>query len=87
MTLEIPNERQDEREEHLHEEEKAKHIKDRRGEYYQERREDLSHENADRYDRTLRDEIHFAEKGERREQNVADSAIKETVDTELHNED
>ena len=68
MTLEIPNERQDEREEHLHEEEKAKHIKDRRGEYYQ-------------------DEIHFAEKGERREQNVADSAIKETVDTELRNED
>lgn len=66
MTLEIPNERQDEREEHLHEEEKAKHIKDRRGEYYQERREDLSHD-ADRYDRTLRDEIHFAEKGERRE--------------------
>lgn len=55
MTLEIPNERQDEREEHLHEEEKAKHIKDRRGEYYQERREDLSHD-ADRYDRTLRDE-------------------------------
>ena len=54
MTLEIPNERQDEREEHLHEEEKAKHIKDRRGEYYQERREDLSHD-ADRYDRTLRD--------------------------------
>ena len=42
MTLEIPNERQDEREEHLHEEEKAKHIKDLRGEYYQERREDLS---------------------------------------------
>ena len=31
--------------------------------------------------------IHFAEKGERREQNVADSAIKETVDTELRNED
>ena len=61
MTLEIPNERQDEREEHLHEEEKAKHIKDRRGEYYQERREDLSHD-ADRYDRTLRDEIHFAER-------------------------
>ena len=82
MTLEIPNERQDEREEHLHEEEKAKHIKDRRGEYYQE----LSHD-ADRYDRTLRDEIHFAEKGERREQNVADSEIKETVDTELRNED
>ena len=78
MTLEIPNERQDEREEHLHEEEKAKHIKDRR--------EDLSHD-ADRYDRTLRDEIHFAEKGERREQNVADSEIKETVDTELRNED
>lgn len=48
--------------------------------------EDLSHD-ADRYDRTLRDEIHFAEKGERREQNVADSAIKETVDTELRNED
>ncbi len=86
MTLEIPNERQDEREEHLHEEEKAKHIKDRRGEYYQERREDRSHD-ADRYDRTLRDEIHFAEKGKRREQNVADSEIKETVDTELRNED
>lgn len=86
MTLEIPNERQDEREEHLHEEEKAKHIKDRRGEYYQERREDRSHD-GDRYDRTLRDEIHFAEKGKRREQNVADSAIKETVDTELRNED
>ena len=53
MTLEIPNERQDQHEEHLHEEEKAKHIKDRRGEYYQERREDLSHD-ADRYDRTCR---------------------------------
>ncbi len=86
MSLEIPNEHADEREEHLHEEEKAKHIKDRCGEYDQERREDLSHD-ADRYDRTLRDKIHFVEKGDRREQNVIDSEIKETVDTELRHED
>lgn len=86
MSLEIPNERADERKDHLHEEEKAEHIKDRRGEYDQKRREDLSHD-ADRYDRTLRDKIPFVEKGERREQDVVDSEIKETINTELRSED
>ena len=86
MALDIPNEQKDEQLDREHEDQKHKHEEKLREDAYHKRNDPNYHETK-KAEGIEPDLVHFAEKGERREQDVTDAAIKETANTIFRGEE
>lgn len=80
MSLDIPNEREDERLDREHEHEQLKHLKDHVSDEMREAK-DREQKAKEEATRVLKAEIGEAEKSARRQQDETDAALKEAANT------
>ncbi|MDE8701521.1 hypothetical protein PZH32_00915 [Adlercreutzia equolifaciens] len=85
MSLEIPDSREDARIDREHEHEMLKHLKDHVGDEMRAAK-DREERAKDKATHELKDKIGYEEKGERRQEDMTDAALKETANTILREE-